>query len=128
SSLATLTARLTNITNQLSDFTNRLAPPASVTTTALLKTEGFVVQCLAQNVGTQSVGVRITIFTFEGRIAAQNEEMLPPGHGGSVHLTFPNSYYWWAFDMTAGSSADIRASLTINDQITAQPVVIADAR
>src|SRR5215468_2170870 len=83
SSLATLTTRLTNITNQLTDVTNRLAPPASVTTTALLKTEGFVVQCLAQNVGTQSVGVRITIFTFEGQIAAQKEEMLPPGHGGS---------------------------------------------
>ena len=128
SSLATLTTRLTNITSQLTDVTNRLAPPASVTTTALLKIEGFVANCFAQNVGTQSVGVRITMFTFEGQIAAQNEEVLPAGHAGGVQLTFPNSAYWCAFDMTAGSSADIRAALTIDDRITAQPLVIAEAR
>lgn len=92
----------------------------------------FFAECNAQNVGTQTVMLQVTLRTNDGTVVESEAFTLGPGQGtGFGRGGIVPSINWCAFSIAPGSLgswADIRGLLHIDDPNTSLPIAVTEAR
>ena len=126
--------QLTSITNQLTSLTTTVnainTPPAVIATGFLFKPAGYSAECDAQNVGDTPVTVKMELLKIDGTLQQNLTQTLAAGHGNGFSLAVGSlaNFLWCRFTVTNGSSANLRANLSIIAETTGLTQSLLEAR
>jgi hypothetical protein len=120
------------LASRLADIDDKVTaigiPPTVISTGMAFLPSGHAVLCAVLNVGTSPVTVTTELRTFNGALVESRSDVeLPARIGAGIGGSKPVSVYWCRFEITSGSSADIRAHLNITDAASVE-LVTREAR